>query len=83
MKKMKIVHVVAEVSPFSKTGGLGDVARSLPKALFRLGHEVSVITPLYGRIIDKKKHNLKLIFKDINLVVDTETSVKINVWRGP
>ena len=82
MKKMKIVHVVAEVSPFSKTGGLGDVARSLPKALFRLGHEVSVITPLYGRIIDKKKHNLKLIFKDINLVVDTETSVKINVWRG-
>ena len=79
---MKIVHVVAEVSPFSKTGGLGDVARSLPKALFRLGHEVSVITPLYGRIIDKKKHNLKLIFKDINLVVDIETSVKINVWRG-
>ena len=79
---MKIFHIVAEISPFSKTGGLGDVARSLPKALFRLGHQVSVITPLYGRIIDKKKHNLKLIFKDVNVIIDSENSVKVNFWQG-
>jgi len=81
-KKMNVFHVVAEISPFSKTGGLGDVARSLPKALFRLGHQVSVITPLYGRIIDKKKHDLKLIFKDINVIIDSENSVKVNFWQG-
>ena len=42
-KKLKIVHVSSEVAPFSKTGGLGDVARSLPKALKRLGHDVILI----------------------------------------
>ena len=54
MKKLKIVHISSEVAPFSKTGGLADVARSLPKAQKRLGHEVIVITPFYGQIIDKK-----------------------------
>jgi starch synthase len=44
MKKIKIIHIATEVSPFSKTGGLGDVTRSLPKALFRLGHKEAIIT---------------------------------------
>lgn len=39
--------VVSEAQPFSKTGGLADVATSLPKALGRLGHEVTVVTPRY------------------------------------
>lgn len=81
-KKLNIIHVASEVSPFSKTGGLGDVARSLPKALFRLGHKVSIITPLYGKIIDKKKHKLKLIFKDVNLIIDQDNSVMVNFWQG-
>ncbi len=45
---MRIVMASAEVSPFSKTGGLGDVAGSLPKHLRELGHEVIVITPRYS-----------------------------------
>ena len=53
-RKIKVVHISAEVSPFSKTGGLADVSRSLPKALFRLGHQVSIITPLYSKITDKE-----------------------------
>ncbi|MFA5644284.1 MAG: glycogen/starch synthase [Patescibacteria group bacterium] len=81
-KKLKIVHFASEVSPFSKSGGLGDVTRSLPKASFRLGHQVSVITPLYGKLIDKDKHNLKLIYKDVNVVVDSANSVKVNFWKG-
>ena len=48
MKPLKIVLLSAEISPYSKSGGLADVARSLPRSLFRLGHKVVVITPYYG-----------------------------------
>lgn len=54
---MKIVFAASEVAPFSKTGGLGDVAGSLPSALARRGHEVLVVTPLYASI-DRKKHGI-------------------------
>lgn len=46
-RQLNIVSVASEVAPFSKTGGLGDVARDLPKALQALGHRVSLITPYY------------------------------------
>ncbi|KAL8160944.1 hypothetical protein V2J09_012433 [Rumex salicifolius] len=45
---MNVILVAAECSPFSKTGGLGDVAGSLPKALARRGHRVMVVVPKYG-----------------------------------
>lgn len=80
--KLKIVSISSEVSPFSKSGGLGDVTRSLPKALSRLGHEVIIITPLYGQIIDKKKHNLKLIYENINIYLNSEETVSVNFWIG-
>lgn len=54
---MKILFASAEVAPFSKTGGLGDVAAALPSALARRGHEVVVVTPLY-RQIDRKVHGI-------------------------
>lgn len=81
-KALKIVSVASEVAPFSKTGGLADVARSLPKALKRLGQEVIVITPLYEPVIDKKKNRLKLIFKDIKVHLNSQDWVSVNIWRG-
>jgi len=45
---MRIVIVASEVVPFSKTGGLADVAGALPSALSKLGNDVLVITPLYA-----------------------------------
>ncbi len=47
---MRILFPSAEVAPFSKTGGLGDVAAALPRALARLGHEVLVVTPWYRSV---------------------------------
>jgi len=55
-KKLRIAHIIAEVSPYSKVGGLGDVGYALPKATTREGHEVIVITPYYGLV---RKRNLQ------------------------
>ncbi len=45
---LRIVSIASEVAPYSKTGGLGDVAKGLPKALASLGHTVSIVTPWYS-----------------------------------
>ncbi|GJM86824.1 hypothetical protein PR202_ga02719 [Eleusine coracana subsp. coracana] len=45
---MNVIVVASECSPFCKTGGLGDVVGSLPKALARRGHRVMVVIPRYG-----------------------------------
>ncbi len=82
MKKLKIVHIASEVAPFSKTGGLGDVTRSLPKAMKRLGHDVMIITPLFGQVISKKEHNLKLIFSDVKIHLNSVDTVLVNIWKG-
>lgn len=81
-KKLKIVQITSEVAPFSKTGGLGDVARSLPKALSRLGHEVIIITPLYGRLIDIQANKLQPVATDVSLRINSEERVSVNYWRG-
>lgn len=44
---LKILTLSAEVAPFAKTGGLGDVAGALPKALAAMGHDVRVAMPAY------------------------------------
>lgn len=54
-KKMQIVFASAECAPFVKTGGLGDVAGSLPAALVRAGAEVIVMVPKYATIKEEYK----------------------------
>lgn len=44
---MRVVFATSEVSPVAKTGGLGDVCGSLPKALVELGHDVTIFLPYY------------------------------------
>ncbi len=79
--KLKIISVCSEVDPFAKTGGMADVARSLPKALKRQGHFVRVFMPLYPQI-DKSKFQLKLLYQNIPLQIDDSKTVSFSVWQG-
>jgi starch synthase len=48
MARQRICFLTAEISPFAKTGGLGDVAAALPRQLHRRGHDVRVFAPLHA-----------------------------------
>ena len=58
---MKILFVTSECAPFSKSGGLADVAFSLPPALQQAGNEVAIITPLYQCVRDNYEKELTRI----------------------
>ncbi|MHA2113541.1 MAG: glycogen synthase, partial [Candidatus Hodarchaeales archaeon] len=47
---MRVLYIAAECKPFSKTGGVGDVAGELPVALKEQGIDIEIATPLYGKI---------------------------------
>ncbi|MCW5835575.1 MAG: glycogen/starch synthase, partial [Labilithrix sp.] len=47
---MNVLFVSSEVAPFAKTGGLGDVAAALPRALAARGHDVRIVMPMYARV---------------------------------
>lgn len=56
---MKVLFAVSECVPFIKSGGLADVAGSLPKELKNLGIDVRIIMPKYGTIPDQYKKDMK------------------------
>ena len=49
---LRVLMIASEAQPYSKTGGLADVAAALPKALGRLGHDVTLVTPRYRGVAD-------------------------------
>ena len=65
---MKIAFVTTECVPYAKTGGLADVAGSLPKALEKLGCEVRIFLPKYNSI-DESKHGLRFSWKIDEMIV--------------
>lgn len=64
---MNIVTIASEVVPFAKTGGLADVAGTLPRALAKLGSNVSIIMPYYGKIINAEKFGIRPTGKRISV----------------
>jgi starch synthase len=74
---MKVLFATAEVSPIAKTGGLGDVCGSLPKALQALGHDVVVFMPFYRQA----RHWLERNGADVHQVLPTVTIAWAN-WAA-
>ena len=72
---MRIVLASSEAVPFSKTGGLADVASALPKALAHVGHDTFLITPYYPQVIQKNA--------SANHPVIEPTGLSVHVPVGP
>lgn len=80
---MRIVFVSAEVNPYSKVGGLGDVAGALPAELASLGVDITVMTPAYGTI-DRRKFNLESSPYRFNVNTGSETAeCGLSRWQSP
>ena len=60
MAPYRILFGASEVYPLIKTGGLADVAGSLPRALHKLGHDVHLVLPAYASVLDALKHPASL-----------------------
>ncbi|MBS6416937.1 MAG: glycogen/starch synthase, partial [Collinsella intestinalis] len=58
-QKLHVAFASAEAAPFVKTGGLGDVAGSLPQALKAAGAEVVVLVPKYDTIAQEYKNRME------------------------
>ncbi len=76
---MQILFLASEVAPWSKTGGLADVAGALPRALAARGHAVSIVAPRYGSV-DPRRHGLTRVD---NAVRVRGEAAAIWVGKGP
>lgn len=59
---LKVLYVASEAVPFVKTGGLADVAGSLPKELKQKGVDVRVVIPKYSGIKEEYRNNMEHIY---------------------
>lgn len=78
---MRIAICSAEAAPFAKVGGLADVIGSLPPALAKLGHDVVVVMPAYGMIIDDPEVPTRLLTDDVLVRVSAYRLVRARVWE--
>lgn len=72
MAGLNIVFIASEAAPLAKTGGLADVAGTLPLALQHLGHRVSVILPYYRKQIDATGTSVRATDKGVDIWADRQ-----------
>lgn len=77
---MRIAFAVSEMTPFAKTGGLGDVAGALPLVLAGMGHQITAFLPKY-RGIDAERHHLIRRPGEIRVPIGGRTQAA-SLWEG-
>jgi starch synthase len=80
MEQLKVLFVSPEVVPFAKTGGLADVAGSLPKALKKLGCDVRVVMPLY-HLVRQGKFPLKKVLENLPIPLGNRL-IPADIYQG-
>jgi starch synthase len=75
---VRVLFVSSEVSPYSKTGGLADVAAALPASLAAMNHDLMVVTPLYSQV-DDRRHRLHPVFDDVEIKLG-DRAAAFSVW---
>lgn len=80
MKKIKVLLVASELTPFAKVGGLADVVGALPKGLKDLGIDARVVMPKYG-VIDEEKYELKKVIDEVK-VPFKKREESIAIWKA-
>jgi len=78
---MRILHAGSELTPFARTGGLGDVLEELPAALTQRGHEVSVVIPCYRGVREHRKLGARDTGVRLHLPVGSK-SHEVEIWAG-
>ena len=76
---MKIFFTAAELTPIAKAGGLGDVAGSLPKAMYKLGHKFNFFLPFHEQIDKKQLKNFRHV-KNITVLFNGKFE-KAEIYR--
>ncbi|MBU0491339.1 MAG: glycogen synthase [Chloroflexi bacterium] len=77
---LKVLILAAEVVPFAKTGHLAEVVGSLPKALKKLGVDVRVAMPRYGRV-DPERFGLQHVTGPFDVPMDQHQE-PVNIWEA-
>ncbi len=80
MEPLKVLFVSPEVVPFAKTGGLADVAGSLPKALKDLGCDVRLVMPLYHSV-RQGKYTLKKVLENLPIPLG-QRQLPADIYQG-
>jgi starch synthase len=80
VEQLKILFLSPEAVPFAKTGGLADVAGSLPEALNRLGLNIRLLLPLYT-MVRESKIKLHLLFNDLKVPLGGGL-LSVRVWEA-
>jgi len=75
MSRLTLVFAASEAMPLAKTGGLADVAGSLPQALAKLGHRVVVMIPYYRHLIDNSGYTIESCGVSLQIDIDSRTRI--------